>query len=221
MTAIAKLKVKVPLIIGTNLNETSLFQCALKEDIGADEAAREISRLAAHLTGFNLTAAEAHRVLDQYPVGPGAFPSPRSAVIGASTDIIFGCPTRRVTGAVQPSAYRYVLGRSPLFFRFDKCFGVPHTADTFYVFYNNITGRAMDKGDKTVASAMMSSWFAFARGEKPTFPSGFGSQPWPMWSNAAQSFWFAEAPHIESGFHTAACNIVDEVVFRVPHIASR
>jgi len=218
LSALAKTEVRVPLLIGSNANETSLFQCSLKENMDLAGAEEELNRLVLTLMGRNLSAAEVHTVLAAYPVGPGTFPSQRSAVIGASTDIVFGCPTRRATRAMAPqaSAHRYILDRSPLFFRFDKCLGVPHIADTFYVFYNNITGHAMDKGDKTVADAVMASWFDFARGEEPSFPPGFSSQPWPRWDNKTEpSFWFAEEPHVENGFQAAACDTVDRVVWRL------
>ena len=183
----------------------------------ATGAAAQISELAMALTGNNLTAFEVQQLLAAYPIGSGGFDSWRSAVIGASTDMVFGCPTRRASLAAASGSpvYRYMLGRTPKFFRVAKCFGVPHTSDTFYVFYNNVTGKVMDDGDRVVANAMMSSWFAFARGEAPALPDGFGSGPWPKWNNSTdQTLFFDEKPRIEVDYHSDACVIVDKIVWR-------
>merc|ERR1712048_1497090 len=133
-------------------------------------------------------------------------PSSRSAVIGAVTDITFGCPARRVARALgaekDVTVYRYILGRSPSFFRLaSSCLGVPHIADTFYIFYNNVTGKVMDSGDRALASAMKSAWHAFARGESPTLPSSFSTRAWPTWDNAnEETFFFNEEPTVIANY---------------------
>lgn len=207
----------VPLLTGTNLNETALFQCSqLHEFMSAEEVEREISQLVFLTHGQNLTPAGVHEAMAQYPVGPGHFPNIRSAVISASSDIFFGCTTRSVvetSAAAGSEVYRYVLARSPLFFRFDKCLGVPHVADTFYVFYNDVIGKAMDEDDHQVAMAIQSSWTSFARGEGPRLPEGYSSLEWPRWnSTAQQTFWFDMSPRIEQGYRAAQCTVLDHII---------
>lgn len=206
----------VPMLTGTNLNESALFQCSrLHEVMSAEEVEQEISELIFLTHGKNVTPSDVHELMAQYPVGPSHFPSIRSAVISASSDILFGCTTRSVlatSAAAGSEVYQYVLARSPAFFRFDKCLGVPHIADTFYVFYNDVIGKAMDEGDHQVAMAMQSSWTSFARGGSPGLPKGYSSVEWPGWNGTAQqSFWFDTSPRIEQGYHSAECNVVDKI----------
>jgi len=214
MSALEKQKTRIPLLIGSNLNETSLFQCgSLQANIDANQAKQSVVDLVRNqVTGQNLSPAAAQELMAGYAVGPGAFDSWRSAAIGASTDILFGCPTRHISrvAATTSKVYRYLLGRAPKFFRFDKCLGVPHVSDTFYTFYNNVTGKAMDSGDKIVADAVMGAWYSFAQGEEPELPG----KAWPVFEQDKEEFLRIDTDlQVEAGYRSEACKVVDDLVF--------
>jgi len=222
MTAFSKIEStqQVPLLLGTNFNETSLFQCGkLKENLGEQEAVAVLQDMSNALFDRNITSKEAGSLLANYRVGPGNFPSSRSAVIGAVTDVVFSCPTRQVSHSLASAGgkpvYQYLLARSPRFFRIGSCIGVPHIADTFYVFYNDVIGSMMDKGDKIVAGAIRSSWEAFARGDDPTFPANFSNEAWPKWDDSEEkTFVFDESPKVLAKYHKAGCEVVRDVMWQ-------
>eukprot|EP00931_Biecheleriopsis_adriatica_P006268 TRINITY_DN107694_c0_g1_i1.p1 TRINITY_DN107694_c0_g1~~TRINITY_DN107694_c0_g1_i1.p1 ORF type:complete len:578 (-),score=89.93 TRINITY_DN107694_c0_g1_i1:253-1986(-) len=220
MTAYEKLTEHVPLLIGSNLNETSLFMCSsLKANMDAQTAENKTQSLLELAVGKQLPDSQLQELMAEYPVKPKFYDSWRSATIAAISDVIFGCPTRRVaktTASVSDSkakVYRYLLGRSPWFFHADKCLGVPHIADTFYVFYNDLIGKAMSDDDRKLATAMSKAWFSFARGEEPELPAGFSTQPWPAVDHSEALLWLDVVPHIEASYRSSTCDTIDKLVY--------
>jgi len=112
---IAKNPPAVPLLIGSNLNETSMFFCSeLKPNMSEGDAMDYVRKIAKGRSDRQFTDDDLRQVMQFYPVGPGGFDSWRAAVLGMSTDAYFNCAARLVARSMPADSevYRYVLGRS-------------------------------------------------------------------------------------------------------------
>jgi len=209
---------RVPLLLGSNLNETSLFLCeSLKEHMSTGDAVNRTCHFAS-MVGINFTAREAEQALSRYPVGPGAgtYPSQRGAVIGLTTDLVFSCTTQvaadTFSSVPKASVYRYLLARSPRLFRLaGSCLGVPHAVDTFYMFMvpslpdGLVSSALFDKEDRALADSMASAWWSFVRSGSPALP-GDTAQPWPRYESSGKAMLRLDAnTSAGHGFHAREC----------------
>eukprot|EP00931_Biecheleriopsis_adriatica_P030579 TRINITY_DN18019_c0_g2_i1.p1 TRINITY_DN18019_c0_g2~~TRINITY_DN18019_c0_g2_i1.p1 ORF type:complete len:596 (-),score=109.94 TRINITY_DN18019_c0_g2_i1:132-1919(-) len=214
---------KVPLLIGTNLNETSVFFCGeLKDDLTESGAIDYVRQIAKARSNLDFTDDALRAVMRFYPVGPGGFDNWRAAVLGLSTDAYFTCAARTVARSMPADAeiYRYVLGRSISTARAAdkaaKCLGVPHTMDVFYVFGPTVMkplGRKksilFDAGDTVLADAMSKAWANFIRGEVPSL-KGLGIESWPRWNNSQEpSVWLDSSADVRSSYQAEACDALE------------
>lgn len=167
---------RVPLIIGTNRDEATLFE--LIDPPILPITSQLFNRM------LDLTNADKkERILSAYP----AYPS-RRGVIEAATDAVFRQPTMQFADAYSRHAPTWA-------YRFDYVaplpglmgMGATHCAEIVHVFhtYRSPIGRIMSMfaapGTKRrLGDAMQSSWLAFAATGDPN-GSAASDAPWPVY----------------------------------------
>ncbi len=194
---------KVPTMLGSNLNEGTLFHSGLLGDRPIpDEAAYKASLV--RLLGAEL----ADKVAALYPVTG----KPDEALAQAESDAIFACPTRRAARALAKAgvaAYRYHFVRKP-----DNgivaAFGATHAAELPFVFGNDdgTLGGVSDAG-MPLREAMMRYWTRFAAAGDP---SGASDPAWPRYDAATDPYLKLDTPpSAQAGLLTEKCAFWDTV----------
>jgi carboxylesterase type B len=149
---------KVPVIMGTNLNEGSLFTGLKPDATLADYKAYADGR-------FGPTLAPV--VLQQYPpslYGNSSF----WASADALTDFTMRCPTRRAASIMAESQNVFIYElRRPLDFvvDLDPNLGVFHGNDIFYIFRLSLF---LNEQETVLSDGMIEAWTTFARQQVPS-----------------------------------------------------
>jgi para-nitrobenzyl esterase len=194
--------VKVPMIVGSNSDETS-------RSVPIPPTATAAQYEAAVRT---LLGAHADPVLAAYPAAD--YPSPWKAYVALTTDVKFGCSARKTLRALSKSstpAYRYyfshALDTGPA-----AKLGAWHGVDVLYVFdHLAIGGYVPGAGDKTVADAMMHRWASFAR--NPADPNGAQAPAWPAYAAASDPYLELASPVVTgTALRTPQCDFWDAFV---------
>lgn len=171
---------KVPMIVGSNSDETS-------RSVPLAPAATQAQYEAAVRTLFP-TATVADAVLAQYPATDYA--SPWAAYVALTTDAKFGCSARKTLRALRQTstpAFRYyfshALENSALLGRF----GAFHGADVLYLFdHLNVSGYTPGAGDTAVVGTFTHRWASFAK--NPQDPNGGDVLAWPAYDAATDPY---------------------------------
>jgi len=171
---------KVPLLLGSNKDEGSLFMMLGKMLTITDAQYATLVN-----TSFTTNAA---KVLAQYPLsqytGTALFSRGARAFSDILTDLAFICPTRwsaqgvDAAGAAGGAVYQYHFTVSPSFAGVLSFLGSYHAAEIPFVF--NTTNKFNAK-EKALAQTMMNYWTSFAKDGVPTSP---GAMAWPKYSVA-------------------------------------
>eukprot|EP00928_Gymnodinium_smaydae_P045299 TRINITY_DN30219_c0_g1_i1.p1 TRINITY_DN30219_c0_g1~~TRINITY_DN30219_c0_g1_i1.p1 ORF type:complete len:577 (-),score=59.81 TRINITY_DN30219_c0_g1_i1:119-1849(-) len=204
----------VPLLLGSNLNETNLFLCmdsGLSSDIGWQDAANFLlHHVQVIVPGTKLTVASMEQLLQKYR----NFATPREAVMAATSDFLFTCAARRTAKAFAASGapvYRYLFSRTPALYEMDKCFGVPHTAELNLLFKDAFPSKAQsvvvgDPVEQRLADFMIQAWGRFVWGQAP-------ASEWARWSVEQQVLQIGEpgAGNISQllGYRSDECSVMD------------
>lgn len=189
---------KVPMIVGSNSEETS-------RSVPLSPIATEFQYKAAVRDLFPGAIGDA--VLAQYPAA--SYASPWAAYVALTTDAKFGCAARKTLRALHASstpAYRYFLSHPldnlPLLAKF----GAWHGVDILFVFDKlNFTGYTPSANDRAVSDAMMHRWASFARSSSD--PNGGQTPTWPAYDAASDPYLELASPlSTGTGVRTAACD---------------
>jgi len=214
--AVEAAKPNVPLLIGTNLNETNLFLCLDKSlsKISWPHAAKYLlDKVAMLFPGSNATVTTMEQVLQQY----SNFATPRDAVMAAATDFLFTCAARRTARAFAASAapvYRYLFGRPPAMYKADHCLGVPHAAELSLLFRDAFPKPAQrvvvgDAVELQLADFIISAWGRFAWGLLP-------DTTWPRWNSSETTVRIgdSETGSVTSllGYRSDECSTMDPLI---------
>jgi para-nitrobenzyl esterase len=162
---------KVPLLIGTNENEGTVFVAA--GDVHpADDAAYQI----AIGTTYGPWAPQ---VRAQYP--SASFTSPSAALAEALADDHFVCSSRRVVRAVAGAgqsawlySFRHAIAPGDL--------GAFHSSEVAFVFGTKAGGRVLTADELPLSSAMMGYWSRFAATGDPNRADAVA---WPVYETAS------------------------------------
>jgi len=193
---------EVPLVLGTNRNENSLWICPQFGNVSSVEYDYLVLRT------FGLTIGA--QVLDMYPAAN--YDAPVDAAIEVWSDYTFICPSRRAARAVSASnvpVYLYAFTHVPGFST--GCFGVAHSYELPFVFtelayaipYNFTVPEQKLSGDFTAF------WIQFATTMNPNF----GQTPsWPQYqTNSDMNIVLDLELGVETGYNSKHCDFWDSV----------
>jgi para-nitrobenzyl esterase len=162
---------KVPVLLGTNRDEGTLFHSGIIGDHKVDSEAEYLAALD-RLFGSDATAVAA-----SYPVSD--FTSANEALTTVTTHAIFNCPARRTAKVLAASgvpAFLYLFSAEPEGV-FMPGLGSFHGAELFYVFNSDggLLGHVGD-ADLQLSETMMDFWTEHANSGAP---GAAGGEVWP------------------------------------------
>ncbi|MQA00530.1 MAG: carboxylesterase family protein [Dehalococcoidia bacterium] len=175
----------VPLLIGTNLDESRLFGAAAPEVAGMDRATA-IARIAAAVTGGDEARATAtYEAYEAARSKRAERRAPADVWFAVQTDRTFRYHSMLVAeghSRHQPATYMYLFAQpTPLF---EGALGACHALEVPFVFGTHGGGlsRLTGKGAvvETLAEAMQDAWIAFARTGDPNHK---GLPMWPAFTD--------------------------------------
>eukprot|EP00026_Physarum_polycephalum_P005172 Phypoly_transcript_05202.p1 GENE.Phypoly_transcript_05202~~Phypoly_transcript_05202.p1 ORF type:complete len:577 (+),score=83.62 Phypoly_transcript_05202:86-1816(+) len=202
---------QVPLLIGTNLNESSLFLCPDYDNITSGQYAYVI---AATFLGI------AHDVLQEYPAS--SYQNPTAAYVDLASDYVFKCPTKALADVFSRNTsapvFMYSFNNQPSFFlnpnvtyqlegSNPRCLGAAHSFELPYLFdlYENLPagGLLLNATELSLRTTMRNAWVSFVTHGVPTLPS----LSWPLYNSASASFVNLNIGEIsiESQFRVSHC----------------
>lgn len=173
---------KVPVILGTNLNEGQSF---LKL-YGKDPTPAEARAILDTLVGTAKTDAVAGR----YPVDTAT----KQALTDIITDGVFTCGARRAARALRGAGvttYRYQFTYPYAFAAFPDLIAT-HGYEIPFIFGNGLFGVALDDAQLAVADSVRGYWSHFA---KTSDPNGGGAPTWPVFG-ADEAYLALDAPPV-------------------------
>lgn len=193
----------VPLVIGTNRDETAIT--IAPGSVGPAEVEALLDRFSEPWRS-ELAAL--------YPPGESR-PEARESFIRATTDAQFICPARRIARAAAGS------GLAPVFrYSFDQALanargavvGAGHGVELAYLFgaIERTAGYTPTDDDLAVAAAMQDAWTKFAATGDPNVAS---LAAWPSYEAEADPYWriAGPSPVADEGLRTEACDVWDAV----------
>lgn len=175
MTAIAAKRVaRVPVILGTNADEGTLF-VLLGSNIKDEASYRESFEQAVPGKGDLIVA--------EYPLA--SFASAKDAAAAALGDAVFVCPARRLARALTAAGlavHSYHFTRVPPALL--PGLGAFHSAEIAYVFGQPgpLAPQSPSEEERPLVTAMQGYWSRFARAGDP---NGGGAPDWPVYDPAA------------------------------------
>lgn len=186
---------KVPLIVGSNTEETSLVTPPITTEA-------EYRAAVVQLVG----PVVADQVLQRYPVA--TYGSPRRALTQVTTDAFFTCQARIATRAAahgQPGVpvRRYVYARA-----LQPTRGAFHGIELAYVFQKFGELSVMPMADLAVEASMLRLWTTFAATGNP---NGAGTIDWPLLSSQEQSLIIDPVLSTQAGYRGAECDFFDSL----------
>jgi para-nitrobenzyl esterase len=185
---------QVPVVVGSNEDETALF-------VGDVPTAAAYGSALTHAVGRHV----AQQILAEYPVTE--FPSPRAALVAATTDAMFTCPTgdaeRAFVAGQRKPVYRYFYTHAPETgpLRFVGAF---HGAELFSVFGHLDTNEATPTAsEQQLSDTVIGYWSRFAATGDP---NGGGAPQWPASTRGSDRYLQVDtALKAGAGVRTAQC----------------
>ncbi len=167
---------QVPLLLGTNADEGTLFTTRAK--LNSAQAYEAAVRVRA--------PAQADTLLRLYPVTE--FSSPRAAYNHLLRDALFTCPNRRLARTFSAQglpvyAYHFTYA-PPRLFSWLGGLGAFHAAELPFVFGATSGALRLESGrERVLSNRLIGYWTRFAtHGD----PNGGGSIPWPAYSTETE-----------------------------------
>lgn len=192
---------KVPLVLGTNANEGTLFTTAVFNGV---PVANDAEYMAALTRAFGASATD---VAAQYP--SASFPSANDALSEVAGDAFFVCPARRTArnaATAGSDVYLYSFAHiveQPLIANL-RAF---HASELLFVF--GLAGLASLKPDEQpLLDEMQGYWSRFARTGDP---NGGGAPTWPKYATSSDKNLSLNLPSSseETGHKKAKCDFWD------------
>lgn len=187
----------VPTILGTNLNEATLFVMT-----NVTMAAMSQAQL------FDVVAAQfgptlASKILAQYPLSAYSISAPAEVWASILSDVIFRCPTwfaANALAAANATVLRYSFNFIPNCGLFPPAyaslFGVYHFADIPYVFGVSPPACNFSQDDEVIRNLFQANWGSWAH----------GVTPWLAYTSAERSNIVIDVPaSIETDYDAARC----------------
>ena len=190
----------VPVILGTNADETSRMVPLVSSDAEYQAAVR-----------LQYGTVRGNLVLQQYP--SSRFTSPRAALIAVTTDATWTCPIRRLARSLaatqQAPVYRYFFTwRSPG--PAGAVIGSTHGLEVPFVFRNFTAvspGFMPDAAALALADTMQSAWASFAATGTPT-----STPTWPRFPATGDvTLELGTTPAVLNGVRTADCDFIESL----------
>ncbi|HUJ62598.1 MAG TPA: carboxylesterase/lipase family protein [Kofleriaceae bacterium] len=181
---------RVPVVIGTNADEATLFtaRMPLRRDAGYDYLVRKIF------------PDDADAVLAAYP----ATGSPKQAFDRLVTDAVFACPTRRFARALrgrQP-VFQYEFAHATAKLR-ARGLGAMHGSEIPFVFAD---GADFTAGEQQLSRTMLGYWAQFAHTGDP---DRTGSPVWPASDPGDAYLELDLSISARTNLHGAGCDVLD------------
>ena len=186
----------VPLLIGTNANEGSIFLAQLPN----------LNLATYRMTVKALFGADADAVLKLFPVERDE--DVRPAMERLTTVFAFVADARaiaRMKSKGQKQAYLYHFTRVPPALG-TRGLGAAHGIEIPYVFDN--LPRFMRAEDRQLAATMSACWVQFAKTGDPNAP---GLPAWPAYDEKDSYLEFGDTIAVKSGLYTEACDLYDHI----------
>ncbi|MCA9664252.1 MAG: carboxylesterase family protein [Myxococcales bacterium] len=192
---------KVPLIIGSNATEATLF-------LNTSELKAMDTATMRQLVENAFSSADADKILARYDTS--SYGSPVEAMVALITDSIFTCAVRRMARAVAAAGqpvYLYQFTHEPsVFAAVDAFLRSPHGAELLYLFGMPIPA-PLPASEKPVATAIQGYWTRFA---KTSDPNGGGAAAWPRYDAASGKYLEIGVTQKEgSALQSATCDFWD------------
>jgi para-nitrobenzyl esterase len=192
---------KVPLLLGTNLNEGQLFTALYFGTLGATDAQGIVT--------WMFGAANASAILAQYPAAN--YPSPKEQVADIFTDGAFTCPTRRLARGVSGAGGKVFLYQFTYPFQVMLAPGAKaaHGFELPFVFGNDFYGTRLNESQLPLSATIQGYWTRFAAvGD----PNGGSAPPWPTYSASSDdNLQLDTTPSVATGTKKALCDFWDTV----------
>jgi para-nitrobenzyl esterase len=192
---------KVPVVLGTNKNEGTLFFAI--GATAADDAEYE-ALMSSVFGGMGAT------IVAQYP--SAKYGSPKDAAAEAFGDGAFVCPTRRTARALAKAGvpthlYQFVHAPKALF----PNLGAFHSSEVPYVFGNAYLGITLDlPEDQALSKAMIGYWSNHAITGDPNSKGAFA---WPSYDAATDTNLVLDLTlSTQSGLKKDACDFWDGIL---------
>ncbi len=171
----------VPMILGTNTDEATIFHGALIGTPVTTEAQYRAALERASNT-LGITPAQAVTIAERYPLA--RYRTPNDALMAVTTDGIFACSARYLARAQQAAGHPVRL------YRFDQepgrvllpGLGVFHAAELAFVWGTRGGALGDESSAPALGVAMRSYWTRFAATGDPG-----GATAWPLWTPTADS----------------------------------
>jgi para-nitrobenzyl esterase len=206
----------VPLMVGTNADEGSIFLRQLP-----------VQRTVAYrLLVRRLFPERADEVLTLFPAANDA--EVEGALNRLVTVVSFEMPARFLAKSMAPKkskAYLYQFTRVPPFGARPpaeaggdtrgaggglQTFGAFHGLEIAYVFGNPLVGAGRDPIDQALSKAMMDRWIRFAATGDPNPPRA--SPVWPAYDPAGDQYLeFGDVLAVKTGLHKSACDLFERL----------
>ena len=192
---------KVPLTLGNNTNEGSVFFNGVKTIVD------DTSYLAKEEGMYPGHGAE---VVAHYPASTfgGSY---TTAAAEAFTDGSLVCPARRIARAMAASGtptYRYRFAHALPSFIIPNL-GAFHASELLFVFGTALGGARLTDEELPLSAAMMGYWGTFATTGDP---NGGSRMPWPAYDTTKETEMVLDLPQsTEDGYKSAACDFWDGI----------
>lgn len=196
---------KVPVLLGTNQDEGTLFLfLTFSTKMTESEYKTIVSAL---------VPGKQSEILSRYPVknytATAMFSAPALAFADMLADLAFTCPARamaRTLAAAGQKAHLYRFTVTPSFGLL-SFLGAYHSAEIPFVFHSS---DAFSAAEKTLSAQMAAYWTRFAQSGAP---GGSGKAAWPAYSKAADAHLTLSTAGISqgSGLHSARCDFWDTI----------
>ncbi len=194
----------VPVILGSNANEATLFFVLAGDDVDIpDDAAFE---------AFAESLAPGHgaEIVAQYPSAD--YGSSRDAAIAAVGDAGFVCTTRRAARAISAQggrAFLYHFTYPPKNGLLGDL-GAFHSAEVRYLFAapGQLLPQQLSEEELGLAAVMTGYW---SRHTDAGDPNGSEAVPWPMYDDADQHLTLDLEPAVGSALKRDLCDFWDDI----------
>lgn len=198
---------KIPVIVGSNANEGSLFLLLGNTQIPDEPAFLVFAE--------NVVPGHGAEVVAKYPIA--TYGSAKAAATAAVGDGGFVCPTRRMARAITKAgaaSYLYHFTYAPVGLLGDL--GSFHSAEVKFVLGNpsQLLSQPLTDEEITLSKALMGYWSRFA---DKADPSGGDALAWPKYEQASdENIVLDMKVSTQSGLKKDLCDFWDGVVVAVP-----